>query len=69
MDELRVFIWKNSKPQAMQGYNDDLVMSFSTAYYDAIVRKNPPASLKEVPTTFPVEPKKADADKKKEAKP
>ena len=44
-------------------------MSFSTAYYDAIVRKNPPASLKEVPTTFPVEPKKADADKKKETKP
>ncbi len=26
LDELRVFIWKNSKPQAMQGYNDDLVM-------------------------------------------
>jgi len=26
LDELRVFIWKNGKPQAMQGYNDDLVM-------------------------------------------
>lgn len=26
LDELRVFIWKNGKAQAMQGYNDDLVM-------------------------------------------
>ena len=46
-----------------------LVMSFRAAYYDAIVRKDPPASLKEVPTTFPIEPKKAEADKKKETKP
>ena len=46
-----------------------LVMSFYTAYYDAIVRKDPPASLKEVPTTFPIEPKKAEADKKKVVKP
>lgn len=44
-------------------------MSFSAAYYDAVVRKDPPASLKEVPTTFPIEPKKAEADKKKVAKP
>ena len=44
-------------------------MSFRAAYYDAIDRKDPPASLKEVPTTFPIEPKKADADKKKETKP
>jgi hypothetical protein len=27
LDELRVFIWKNGKPQAQSGYNDDLVMS------------------------------------------
>jgi Terminase large subunit, T4likevirus-type, N-terminal len=33
MDELRVFIWKNSKPQAMQGYNDDLVMPLLTGLF------------------------------------
>jgi hypothetical protein len=33
LDELRVFIWKNNKQQAMNGYNDDLVMSFSMAMY------------------------------------
>jgi len=33
LEELRVFIWKNSKPQAMQGYNDDLVMSFAISMY------------------------------------
>ena len=33
LDELRVFIWKNGKPQAMQSYNDDLVMSFCIAMY------------------------------------
>jgi hypothetical protein len=42
-------------------------MSFSTAYYDAI-RKDPPASLKGVPTTFPIKPKQAET-KKKVAKP
>ena len=26
-DELMVFIWKNGRPEAMQGYNDDLVMA------------------------------------------
>lgn len=26
LDELRVFIWKNGRAQAMNGYNDDLVM-------------------------------------------
>jgi hypothetical protein len=41
-------------------------MSFRAAYYDAIVRKDPPASLKEVPTTFPIEPKKAEAKTSKE---
>lgn len=33
LEELRVFIWKNGKQQAMQGYNDDLVMSFSIGMY------------------------------------
>ena len=33
LDELRVFIWKNSKPQSMNGYNDDLVMSFCIGMY------------------------------------
>jgi hypothetical protein len=29
IDELFVFIWKGSRAEAQQGYNDDLVMSFS----------------------------------------
>ncbi len=33
IDELFVFIWKNSKAQAMQGYNDDLVMAFSISLW------------------------------------
>ena len=33
LEELRVFIWKNGKAQAMQSYNDDLVMSFAVAMY------------------------------------
>ncbi len=33
LDEYRVFIWKHGKAQALQGYNDDLVMSFSTALF------------------------------------
>lgn len=33
LEELRVFIWKNSKAQAQSGYNDDLVMAFATALY------------------------------------
>lgn len=28
LEELNVFIWRNAKPEAAQGYNDDLVMSF-----------------------------------------
>jgi hypothetical protein len=28
-DELKTFVWKNNKPQAMKGYNDDLVMSLA----------------------------------------
>jgi hypothetical protein len=33
LEELRVFIWKNGKAQAMQSYNDDLVMSFAMGMY------------------------------------
>jgi|APGre2960657373_1045057.scaffolds.fasta_scaffold07252_2 hypothetical protein len=42
-------------------------MSFSAAYYD-VIRKDPPASLKEVPSTFHVKPEQTEA-KKKVAKP
>jgi hypothetical protein len=28
-----VFIWKNGKAEAQQGYNDDLVMSFGIGQY------------------------------------
>jgi hypothetical protein len=36
-EELKTFIWKGSRAQAMRGYNDDLVMSFAIAMwiYDA----------------------------------
>jgi hypothetical protein len=33
LEELRVFIWKNGRAQAMQSYNDDLVMSFAIGMY------------------------------------
>lgn len=33
LDEWRVFIWKNGKQQALQGYNDDLVMCYSIALF------------------------------------
>ena len=33
LEEFRVFIWKNNKQQAMSGYHDDLVMSFSIGMY------------------------------------
>jgi len=33
LGEMRVFVWKNGKPQAQIGYNDDLVMSLATALY------------------------------------
>lgn len=40
MAELRVFVWKNGKPQAQIGYNDDLVMPLAVALYvrDTAVR-------------------------------
>ena len=33
IDELFVYIYKNSKTEAMEGYNDDLVMSYSIALW------------------------------------
>ena len=33
IEELFTFIYHNSKPEAMQGYNDDLVMSYSIALW------------------------------------
>jgi len=33
MSEMRVFVWKNGKPQAQTNYNDDLLISFATALY------------------------------------
>ena len=30
---MRTFIWKNGRAEAQGGYNDDLVMSLSTACY------------------------------------
>ena len=31
MHEIQTFIWNNGKPQAMRGYNDDLIMSLAIA--------------------------------------
>lgn len=33
VNEMRTFVWKNSKPQAQAGYNDDLVMSYAIGLY------------------------------------
>ena len=33
LEEMKVFIWKNGRPEAQQGYNDDLVMAFAIAMY------------------------------------
>jgi hypothetical protein len=30
---MKVFIWKNGRAEAQQGYNDDLVMSFGMAMF------------------------------------
>ena len=37
LEELRVFIWKNGKAQAMQSYNDDLVMALGMGALDTFV--------------------------------
>jgi hypothetical protein len=33
LEEMKVFIWKNGRPEAQQGYNDDLIMPFGIAMY------------------------------------
>ena len=33
IEEMKVFIWKNGRAEAKQGYNDDLVMSFGIAMF------------------------------------
>ena len=33
LEEMRTFIWRNGKPEAQSGYNDDLVLSFSIGQY------------------------------------
>jgi hypothetical protein len=33
IEEMKVFIWKNGRAEAQQGYNDDLVMAFGIAMY------------------------------------
>lgn len=33
LEEMKVFIWRNGRPEAQSGYNDDLVMSFATGMY------------------------------------
>ena len=33
LEEFRTFVWKNGKAQSMDGYNDDLVMSFGFAMF------------------------------------
>ena len=31
INEMKTFIWRNGKPQAMKGYNDDLIMALAIA--------------------------------------
>jgi len=33
VEEMKVFIWKNGKAQAQEGYNDDLILSYSMGLY------------------------------------
>ena len=33
LEEMKVFVWKNGRPEAQTGYNDDLVMSFGVAMF------------------------------------
>ena len=33
IEEMKTFIWRNGRPEAQTGYNDDLVMSFGMAMY------------------------------------
>jgi hypothetical protein len=33
LEEMKVFVWKNGRAEAQQGYNDDLITSFSIAMF------------------------------------
>jgi hypothetical protein len=33
LEEMKVFVWKNGRPEAQTGYNDDLVMPFGIAMF------------------------------------
>ena len=33
LEEMRTFIWRNGRPEAQSGYNDDLIMSFAIGQY------------------------------------
>jgi hypothetical protein len=33
IEEMKVFIWRNGRPEAQGGYNDDLVMSFGIGMF------------------------------------
>jgi len=33
LEEMKVFVWKNGRPEAQTGYNDDLVMSFGVGMF------------------------------------
>jgi hypothetical protein len=33
IDEMKTFIWKNGRPEAQSGYNDDLVMSWGIGLF------------------------------------
>lgn len=33
IEEMKVFVWRNGRAEAQSGYNDDLVISYSTAMY------------------------------------
>jgi rhamnose utilization protein RhaD (predicted bifunctional aldolase and dehydrogenase) len=33
LEEMKVFVWKNGRPEAQTGYNDDLVMSFGIGMF------------------------------------
>ena len=33
LEEMKVFIWKNGRPEAQYGYNDDLIMSYAMGMY------------------------------------
>ena len=38
VEEMKTFIWRNGRPEAQSGYNDDLVMSLATAINGAALK-------------------------------